>query len=46
MEYDRHVRESYIVDNEFLIYQLETENIHLRKMLNIPQDLFSLDVEE
>ena len=46
IEYDRHVRESHIVDNEFLIQQLETENTHLRKMLNIPEDLFTLDVEE
>ena len=36
IEYDRHIRESHIVDNEFLIQQLETENTHLRKMLNIP----------
>jgi hypothetical protein len=25
---------------------LETENAHLRKLLNIPEDLFTLDPEE
>lgn len=33
-------------DNEFHIQQLETENAHLRKLLNIPEELFKEDPEE
>jgi hypothetical protein len=29
-----------------MIQQLETENAHLRKLLNIPEELFELDPEE
>ena len=29
-----------------MIQQLETENTHLRKMLSIPDDLFTIDPEE
>ena len=43
IEYDRHVRENALVNTEIMIQQLETENAHLRKMLNIPDELFSLD---
>lgn len=46
IEYDRHVRESVIQANEFHIQQLETENAHLRKLLNIPEELFKVDPEE
>lgn len=46
IEYDRHMRETVIVDNEFIIQQLETENAHLRKLLSIPDDLFKVDPEE
>ena len=34
IEYDRHVREKNLVETEILIQQLDTENAHLRKMLN------------
>jgi len=40
------VRENALINTEILIQQLETENAHLRKMLNIPDELFSLDQEE
>lgn len=46
IEYDRHVRESVLQANEFHIQQLETENAHLRKLLNIPEELFKVDPEE
>lgn len=46
IEFDRHVREEVVTSNEFLIQQLETENTHLRKLLNIPDDLFFEDPEE
>ena len=46
IEYDRHVRETVIQTNEFHIQQLETENAHLRKLLNIPEELFKVDPEE
>jgi hypothetical protein len=29
-----------------MIQQLETENTHLRKLLNIPEELFLIDPEE
>ena len=29
-----------------MIQQLETENAHLRKLLNIPNELFTIDPEE
>jgi len=29
-----------------MIQQLETENAHLRKLLNIPEELFTVDPEE
>ena len=41
-----HVRESVVVSNEFHISQLETENAHLRKLLNIPHELFVKDAAE
>ena len=46
IEYDQHIRESIIQANEFHIQQLETENAHLRKLLNIPDELFKKDPEE
>lgn len=46
LEFDQHVRDDYVVNNEFLIQQLETENAHLRKLLKIPDDLFAVDPEE
>lgn len=46
IEYDRHIHESVIQANEFHIQQLETENAHLRKLLNIPDELFNKDPEE
>mmetsp|Transcript_1263 Transcript_1263/g.1491 ORF Transcript_1263/g.1491 Transcript_1263/m.1491 type:complete len:192 (-) Transcript_1263:1374-1949(-) len=46
MEYDRHVREEVVVNQEFMIQQLETENMHLRKLLLIPDELFTIDPEE
>ena len=46
IEYDRHMREEILTSNEFVIQQLETENAHLRKLLNIPTDLFEEDPEE
>lgn len=46
IEYDRHIRETIIQTHEFDIQQLETENAHLRKLLNIPNELFKVDPEE
>ena len=46
IEFDRHMREKVLTDNEFIIQQLETENAHLRKLLNIPEELFKIDPEE
>ena len=46
IEYDRHIRETVIQTQEFDIQQLETENAHLRKLLNIPHELFKVDPEE
>lgn len=46
IEYDRHIREKELNNNEFMIQQLETENTHLRKLLNIPDELFLIDPEE
>jgi len=46
IEYDRHIRDTVIADNEFMIQQLETENAHLRKLLVIPDELFKEDPEE
>ena len=46
IEFDRHMREKVLTDNEFIIQQLETENAHLRKLLNIPEELFKIDHEE
>ena len=46
IEFDRHVRDSVVANQEFMIQQLETENAHLRKMLLIPEDLFTHDPEE
>jgi hypothetical protein len=40
------MREKVLTDNEFIIQQLETENAHLRKLLNIPEELFKIDPEE
>ena len=40
------MREKNLVETEILIQQLDTENAHLRKMLNIPHELFSLDADE
>ena len=46
MEYDRHIREQVLMENEYMIQQLESENAHLRKLLTIPEDLFKEDPEE
>jgi len=46
VEYDRHMREVVLNENEYLICQLESENAHLRKLLNIPDELFKEDPEE
>jgi hypothetical protein len=46
IEFDRHVNNSILLENEFYIQQLETENIHLRKLLNIPEELFKIDPDE
>ena len=46
IEFDQHVQEQVIQPNEFHIMQLETENTHLRKLLNIPEELFNDDPEE
>jgi hypothetical protein len=35
-----------LLENEFYIEQLKTENDHLRKLLNIPEELFKVDPEE
>jgi len=35
-----------VTSNEFIIQQLETENNHLRKLLNIPDELFTEDPAE
>ena len=35
-----------MLENEFYIEQLKTENDHLRKLLNIPEELFKVDPEE
>ena len=40
------MRQEVVASNEFMIQQLETENTHLRKLLNIPTDLFLEDPEE
>ena len=46
IEYDRHIREKELSNQEFLIHQLESENAHLRKLLHIPDELFTIDPEE
>lgn len=46
IEFDRHVNNSILLENEFYIQQLETENIHLRRLLNIPEELFKIDPDE
>ena len=46
VEYDLYVRQSFIDANEQHIAQLEAENAHLRKLLNIPKDLFVIDEAE
>lgn len=46
LEYDRQIYDTTLVQNDFLIQQLEVENTHLRKLLNIPEELFTVDPEE
>jgi len=46
IEYDKQMREKVLVENEYIISQLETENAHLRKLLLIPDELFKEDPEE
>ena len=46
IEYDNHVRDKVMVNNEFHMQQLEQENAHLRKLLHIPDELFLVDPEE
>lgn len=46
LEYDRKIHEETLIQNDFLIQQLEIENTHLRKLLSIPEDFFTLDPEE
>jgi len=35
-----------LLENEFYIQQLESENMLLRKLLNIPEELFKVDPDE
>ena len=46
IQYDNHIRDTALVESEMMIEQLEVENSHLRKLLNIPNDLFLVDPEE
>ena len=46
VEYDLYVRQSFIDASEQHIAQLDAENAHLRKLLNIPKDLFVIDEAE
>mmetsp|Transcript_2100 Transcript_2100/g.3710 ORF Transcript_2100/g.3710 Transcript_2100/m.3710 type:complete len:179 (-) Transcript_2100:254-790(-) len=46
LEYDKHINNEFISQNELLTQQLEAENAHLRKLLNISDDLFAVDPEE
>ena len=46
IEYDRTVNRQVIGEQEFTITQLEMENTNLRRLLNIPDELFKVDPEE
>lgn len=46
IEFDKHVQHTVISDNEMFLQQLETENSHLRKLMNIQDELFQEDPED
>lgn len=46
IEYDRQINTSVILESQFTIAQLETENANLRRLLTIPDELFKIDPEE
>jgi hypothetical protein len=46
IEYDRQVNSKVILESEYTIAQLEVENANLRRLLNIPDELFKVDPEE
>lgn len=46
IEYDRNVNRKVLLENDFTIAQLEVENANLRRLLNIPEELFKVDPDE
>ena len=46
IEYDRKVNRQVLLENDFTIAQLEVENANLRRLLNIPEELFKVDPED
>ena len=46
IEYDRNINTTVVLESEFTIAQLETENANLRRLLTIPDELFKIDPEE